>query len=332
MEGADVVLGLGQVHPGLAAIGRVDLGHQRGRHLGEADPALVGGRAEPGQVADHAAAERDDDVLARHPAPGQLGPHDLGVRDGLRLLAGHDRHAAAQRLEVLAVPPTGVPVGDQEPAAGDRRRPEALLGQQAVPDVGRIVGRLVRRPQQLGVLGDAFERFDDGAHAVRALRWDDRIGQGRVHRLAPVVESLELGALAGQRSIALAAARPGQLEGNIEPDGQMVPQGRADSFVADRASAEGQHSGLRVVEQLERDLLLGGAERGLAVLGEHPLDRLAQPLLDHPVDVHRGPAEGLGQAARGGRLAGAHEADAGHAALGEPVVVDQGRRHWIRSS
>ena len=57
VEGADVVLGLGEVDAGLAAVGRVDLGDQRRRHLHDAHAALVGGRAEAGEVADDAAAD-----------------------------------------------------------------------------------------------------------------------------------------------------------------------------------------------------------------------------------------------------------------------------------
>ena len=41
-----------------------DLGQQGGRDLHEVDAALVDRRREPGEVADHAAAERDDQVAA----------------------------------------------------------------------------------------------------------------------------------------------------------------------------------------------------------------------------------------------------------------------------
>ena len=120
--GADVVLGLGEVDAGLAAVRRVDLRDERRRHLHVADAALVGGGAEARQIADHAAAERDDEVRARHPCPRQLGPHDLGVGDGLRLLAGHDRDPPGERLERVAVQAPDVAVGDEEAAA---RRPSA---------------------------------------------------------------------------------------------------------------------------------------------------------------------------------------------------------------
>ena len=97
--GADVVLGLGEVDPGLAAVGGVDLRHQSRRHLDIADPALVGRGAEAAQVADHPAAERHEHVLPGHAGARQLGPDDLGVRHRLGLLARHDRHPARQRLD-----------------------------------------------------------------------------------------------------------------------------------------------------------------------------------------------------------------------------------------
>ena len=65
--GADVVLRLGQVDAGLAAVGGVDLGDERGGHLHDRHAALVGGGAEAGEVADDAAAERDHVVGAGHP-------------------------------------------------------------------------------------------------------------------------------------------------------------------------------------------------------------------------------------------------------------------------
>ena len=84
MVGAGVVLALGQVDAGLAAVGGVDLGDQRGRHLDDRHAALVEVGAEAGEVADDAAAERDDVVLAGHPGAGQLAQHPLGLGHRLR--------------------------------------------------------------------------------------------------------------------------------------------------------------------------------------------------------------------------------------------------------
>ena len=55
-ERADEVLALGQVDPGLAADGRVDLAQQRGGHVHDGHAPVVDGGGEPGHVGDHAAA------------------------------------------------------------------------------------------------------------------------------------------------------------------------------------------------------------------------------------------------------------------------------------
>ena len=85
VERADQVLALGQVDRGLAADGGVDLREQRGRRLHDGDAAVVHRRREAGGVADHAAAEGDDGVVAEQPprrearAQGVDGGERLGV-------------------------------------------------------------------------------------------------------------------------------------------------------------------------------------------------------------------------------------------------------------
>ena len=69
------------------------------------------------------------------------------------------------------------------------------------------------------------------------------------------------------------------------------------------------HRRRRRLEQLGDDVLLGLAERALAVRGEVVLDRRAEPLLELAVGVDRAHAERGGGGAGAGRLAGAHEAD-----------------------
>ena len=175
-------------------------------------------------------------------------------------------------------------------------------------------------------------RVEDRAHPVRALGRHDHVGELRVDRLAQVVEVLELRALAGQRTLASLAPRPGELEPDVEPDHQMVGQCRPDSLVTDRAATEREHTRLPRIEELQGDLLLDGAERRLAVLGEHALDRLAEPLLDHGVDVDGDRAELVRGAAGCGRLAGAHESDADDPAPAGAAPLGYRRRHAIRSS
>ena len=67
----------------LAADGAVDLGDDRRRHLHDAQAAQEGGRGEPGEIADHAAADDHDDRLAIDPGVEQ-GVVDAG--DGAQVL------------------------------------------------------------------------------------------------------------------------------------------------------------------------------------------------------------------------------------------------------
>ena len=92
VEGADHVLAARMVDRGLAADRRVDLREQRGRHLHESDAALVDRGGEAGQVADHAAAQGDDQAVAPAARGEQGVEHLLHALPALRLLAvgNHD--------------------------------------------------------------------------------------------------------------------------------------------------------------------------------------------------------------------------------------------------
>ena len=65
VEGADHVLAERMVDRGLAADRGVDLREQRRRDLDERHAALIDGRGEAGEVADDAAAQRDDRACVR---------------------------------------------------------------------------------------------------------------------------------------------------------------------------------------------------------------------------------------------------------------------------
>ena len=95
--GARVVLALREVDAGLAAVRRVDLRHERRRHLHDRHAALVGGGAEAGEVADHAAAEREHVVAVLHARGGQAAQHAAGLLPRLRRLAGRDRERRRRR-------------------------------------------------------------------------------------------------------------------------------------------------------------------------------------------------------------------------------------------
>ena len=81
MEGADEILAAAGVDAGLAADGGIDLRQQRRRHLHDAHAAPDDRRCEAGEVADDAAAERDDDVVPLD-ARGEDAVDDLGEVGG----------------------------------------------------------------------------------------------------------------------------------------------------------------------------------------------------------------------------------------------------------
>ena len=87
VKGADQILAAGVIDRGLAAHRGVDLRQQRGRHLHEIDAALVAGRDEAGQVADHAAAECQHQRVASEAVGDQHVEHAPGGRERLVLLA-----------------------------------------------------------------------------------------------------------------------------------------------------------------------------------------------------------------------------------------------------
>ena len=271
--------------------------------------------------------------MPRHPHARELRPDDLRVRDRLRLLTGHDHHAAAERLESVRVQPRDVAVADEEPPPGDPGRPEPRLAQQPGSDVGRIVAGVARRPQHLRPRRQSFERFEHPRHLLGAARRDGDIGERGVDRLARRVQPRELVAVAGERTSAALRSGPRDLEVDVDPHDEVLPQRGAHGIGGDRAAPEGQHGRVATVQQLERHLLLYRAERGLPVLGEHPLDRFSEPLLDRAVDVDRLGPERPRHARRRGRLSRAHEPDADDRAVGGAGArKGQAPFHPIRSS
>ncbi len=64
MKSAEQILALRRIDPGLAADRRIDLRQQRGRHLHEIDAAAQDRGRKACEIADHAAAERDHQIVA----------------------------------------------------------------------------------------------------------------------------------------------------------------------------------------------------------------------------------------------------------------------------
>ncbi len=121
VERADQVLAVRRVDARLAADAGIDLRQEGGGNLNEAHAAAQRGGAEAGQVADHPAAERDDDVP---PFDARL---DQRVGDAGELLIGFGRlarraydrgRAEARRGEALRQP---VEVERRDMRVGDDR-------------------------------------------------------------------------------------------------------------------------------------------------------------------------------------------------------------------
>ena len=88
VERADQVLAVRRVDAGLAADAGIDLRQERGGNLNEAHAAAQRGGAKAGQVADHPAAEGDDDVAPFDARLDQRIRNARELRVGFRRLAG----------------------------------------------------------------------------------------------------------------------------------------------------------------------------------------------------------------------------------------------------
>src|SRR5215472_4107711 len=112
VEGADQILAGGGVDPGLAADRAVYLSQECRRDLREIDPAQQGCRSETGEVADNAAAERDEHRAALDADRENVLGEPAEMVEVLGLLARRHEHrvmrdpgrgeAVAQRREVMA--------------------------------------------------------------------------------------------------------------------------------------------------------------------------------------------------------------------------------------
>ena len=108
MEGADQILAVAGIDAGLAADRRIDLRQQRRRHLHEVEAAPHAGRGIAGEIADHAAAERDHQIAALDARRDDRLAHGFEGRVVLGALAWrHDdgRTFNAGRLQRAPRPP-----------------------------------------------------------------------------------------------------------------------------------------------------------------------------------------------------------------------------------
>ena len=163
VKGADQVLALAGVDPGLAADRAVDLRQKGRRHLDEVQAAQGQRGGQPGQVADHAAAEGDHDAapvdlrvqqpLGQHLEMGEILGRLARRQDDRRAVPAGGREGVRQGRQVQ--PGDGLVRDHDQPAPGqDRGDPCRRLGQETLADQD-LVGP---RPQGDG---QAF----DPAHA-----------------------------------------------------------------------------------------------------------------------------------------------------------------------
>ena len=164
MTGADQVLALAGVDPGLAADRAVDLSQQGGGDLDEVEAAQRDCRGQSGQVADDPAAQRHQQGPAVDPGVEQVTGQPLEMGEVLGRLAGrqHDLAVAEarlveggeQRLEMQAG--DGL-VGhhDQPPVRQDLLDLRAGLGDQSRTD-----------PDRVGTLAQGYGQAFDRVHAL----------------------------------------------------------------------------------------------------------------------------------------------------------------------
>ena len=302
MVSAHIVLGRAKVDAGLAPVRRVHLREQAGRHLDHRNPALVGGRAEAGQIADDPSAQGDDVIRARRARRGQGLEDPFGLRHRLRRLTrgDDDRLPGAGGVQVER---RHVRVAHAErPARAGRAR----HAEDALADPYRVGARPALGPDQPIGLGSrqAEQRVERIGQGVRGEH--HRVGQLAVERLALGVETLELRLVAGERAVRALRVAPQVRRGNAQPDDRVGVEGLADGLRQHGAAAE-RDGRVALGEDPHHELGLAAAELLLPVRGEEVGDRAAQLLGEQQVGVHRVEARGL-RVAQGPGLARPHEA------------------------
>ena len=277
--GADVVLGLGEVDAGLPAVGRVDLGHERRRDLHDRHPALVGRRDEPGEVADDAATDRDDVVVAARALGGQVRarrarpwPASCGLprRQGERRLR---RAGAAARAAAPAC--SSVTTKRREAPAAARAAPRA-----AAADPDRVARPTRRAPtgaaRPAAPRGSRRSQGSASSAAPRAPRRHDRVGGGEVGRLARRQQRGERAAVARERPVGALDARPRRGGVDVEQHGRVALERRAHRAEPARRRRARRPRRRRASRTATVELLLARAEGGLALAREERRDGLAE--------------------------------------------------------
>ena len=142
VEGADEVLARPRVDRRLAADGAVDLGEERRRHLDESEAPEHQARRQPGDVADHPAAQRNHDRRPFGPGFENLLDQPLELRKALgRLAVGQDEAAMAETggIERRLQPPQ-MQAGDGLVGDDEQRRRAREPGEMRTRGVDQPVG------------------------------------------------------------------------------------------------------------------------------------------------------------------------------------------------
>ena len=334
MEGADQILAERRVDRGLAADAGIDLREQRRRDLHQPYAAPQRGGAEAGEIADHAAAERDDDV-----APLDMGgdqrvrnARELGI--GFRRLArradddARRKSGAGKALhQIVEMQRRDVFVGDHRATRAGRKGLDmrARRGDQSFADQD-LVGALAERDWNLAHAGSARRRhvfrFDASAQSRHdrihgrlmrpVARFDRDVGEpiGRAALVEqPAQGRLGIGGLQQRAVRAFANSSQQHLEFRLQPD--------RDARGGDALAGDGVHEGaaagrehlLALVEQASDHLAFAVAEIGLAEALEDLRDGHARPGLDLGVGIDERQAQPLGEPASDRRLPSPHHAD-----------------------
>lgn len=351
MEGADEVLGAADVDGGLAADGGVHHGEERGGELEAADAAEGGGGCEAREVADDAAAEGDEDVIAPDVVLDEPGPdlrEDLG---GLGAFAGADGEVeevpsgALEAVEdALGVRFGEAGVAEDEEAGGGRLEgAEAEIGQ-----LGGALGAVGGDPDGVGALlerdGDALagEVFvGEGAEEVggdlvggASVHGEVEIGQG-VAGLAGLEELLKglLGGGGEERPCGALVRVEASLKlilGGVQVHGEACVAealGGAGLDVGAAAEGDDEWGSAPGLHQFKQRLSLNHSEGGLPLSGEELVQRLTHALGDGVIEVDEGEPQDPGEDPSGGGLTCAH-----HPGEEEPGSWGRGGQGFLLSA
>jgi hypothetical protein len=228
VEGADEILALWRVDGRLAADGAVDHGEQRRGHLHVAHAAHERGSDEAAEVADDAAAEGDDDGVARdalrqHPVL-QLGLcraalAALARRDGAR----EDARGAAGGTQL------GVQRIEQR---GRMQRGKARVGQQDVGAAGHLLDEHVGdvRGEVEAEMDGGVETADDVDVCARRRAHGRRMVRGRLEAGRHAGREMEVTAGRSERGMAAAGRSAGEAQAQARRRCRAaVAQARPDS-------------------------------------------------------------------------------------------------------